>query len=98
MNWLCSLCDFKLLKSGDLRKSSLNRHSISQKSEVKQSEMEPLKLLNDSITTHQFAREDLRKEPETPSVRLDKEKAKVTEKDFRIMQVTGFILKNPKLN
>lgn len=87
-----SLCNFSLLRSEDLRKTSLQRQSNSspaqQQSDVKETPLiEPLLLKNDSTTSRVSSRNETRKEIETPSSRADKEKGLVTEKDFRILQV-----------
>lgn len=87
-----SLCNFSLLRSEDLRKTSLQRQSNSfpaqQQSDIKETPLlEPLLLKNDSTNSRVSSRNETRKEIETPSSRAEKEKGLVTEKDFRILQV-----------
>ena len=89
LNCLHSLCPFGFLKSEDLRKSSLNRQS---KNQYEQPELK-LNLSvpqgkNDMSISRLSNRQDSRRELETPLARNEKEKTAITEKDFRIMQVS----------
>ena len=90
-SWLNSLCDLSFIRSSDLRKSSLNPSSTLQSAQTKckTEKSRTTSPLKDSVNSRKSSCQEAKRECSSPN-RGDRDKASVTEKDFRIMQVSKF--------
>ena len=95
LNCLQSLWNLSFLKSGDLRKTSLNQSSSPKRSFKLQINQIPYDVDSPKVQSSyrkKTSYQDIKRELDTPS-RGEKEKKSITEKDFRIMQVLhSFVL------
>lgn len=87
-SFLQSLCNLSFLKSKDLRRTSLNRHSnLNFAANDKPDQEIPLCIpRQESLKSKKSFYPDVRKETDVV-LKLEKEKSSITEKDFRIMQI-----------
>jgi len=89
LNCLNSLCNFRFFKPDDLRKTSLNRQSKTQNEQTDFKQNSPELSGRYNLPVLRLSnRQDSKRELEVPSAKPEKEKCTVTEKDFRIMQVS----------